>query len=35
MHDAIYSRRRDVAVVAEAFGSVFDELGFRMALKCE
>lgn len=35
LHDAIFSRRGDVETVAEAFVSVFDELGFEMALKCE
>ena len=35
LHDAIYSRRPDVATVADAFDEVFDQLGFRMALKCE
>ena len=35
LHDAIYSRRRDVAVVKAAFEEVLDDIGFRMSLKCE
>ena len=35
LHDAIYSRRPDVGTVVDAFGDVFDEIGFSMALKCE
>lgn len=35
LHDAVFSASRNVTTVAEAFDSVFNELGFRLALKCE
>jgi hypothetical protein len=35
LHDAIYCQRQNVQTVACAFGEVFEDLGFRMALKCE
>jgi len=35
LHDAIYSRRSDVAWVAAGFREVFGELGFEIALKVE
>jgi len=33
LHDAVFSRRRDVREVAAGFRKVFDELGFEMALE--
>jgi hypothetical protein len=33
LHDAVFSRRRDVREVADGFRTVFDELGFKMALE--
>ena len=33
LHDAVFSRRRDVCEVADGFRKVFDELGFKMALE--
>ena len=35
LHDAIFSRRRDVRKVKDAFREVFDERGFEMTLKVE
>jgi hypothetical protein len=32
LHDAIFSQRRDVRKVEDAFREVFDELGFKMSL---
>ena len=35
LHDAIYSRVQDVAVVRDAFQETFDDLGIRMAVKVD
>jgi hypothetical protein len=35
LHDAIYCQRQDVQTVAGVFDEVFEDLRFRMALKCE
>jgi hypothetical protein len=33
LHDAVFSRRRDVREVADGFRTVFEELDFKMALE--
>jgi len=35
LHDALFSRRRDVGTVADAFRAVFYDMGFSMGLKCD
>jgi len=35
LHDAIYSRRREVGTVADSFREVFADIGVSMGLKVE